>query len=259
VLFRSFVANVTPSNGTVDRVDFSSSNTSVASLSPASDSTSPYNTTATGVSPGTVTISTSVVMNGVSTCSDTANLTITSPGPWWQVKDGDVTTNGDILSPIPATCTLPGCNPIFGLTGDGGYPGVPAYGGSADFKEGSGTGIPSMVSAKSWLVNSQTNFRKTYDYKFFTRQIPSDVQSNIVEITSTSVNGGYFNSGGTPARGYVWYHYKPASPDAPLDLTINGNLNLTGSRKVAVIGRLTTNTVYVPRTACHSTPDTPRF
>lgn len=229
----NFTATVNSSSGPVDRVDFFSSNTGVASVSPTSDTTSPYQTTATGVSVGTTTISTSVVIGGVSTCSDattTTPLTVTAPIAWWQVKDADVITNGSLSSQIPSTCTSPQCNPTFDLDGYvGGYPGIPSYGGTADFNAGAGTGV---VSSKSWLANTSTTFRKAYDYSFFKRQIPSDVQSSIVEITSPSVNGGFFNSGGAPARGYVWYHYDGATYG---DLTMNGNLNLTGSRKVVLL------------------------
>jgi uncharacterized protein YjdB len=75
----SFTAGVTVANGTVERVDYSSSNTGIATVNPASDTTSPYVTQATGVSGGTVTITASVVMGGVVRCTDTSSFTVSTP------------------------------------------------------------------------------------------------------------------------------------------------------------------------------------
>lgn len=224
----SLVADVVPSNGTVDYVRFSSSNTSVATVNPSSDSSSPYVTTVNGLSVGSATITADVVMNGAVRCTDTSSVSVTNPGPWWQVIDADVATGGNLISLIPSTCTLPACNPVFDLDGAGGFPGVPAYAGTtADFAAGAGTGT---VSSKNWLVNTSFKFKKVYDYSFFESLIPNDVAIN--EITQTSVNGGYFASGGTPSRGYVWYHFDGAALG---DLTINSSINLPGDRKVILL------------------------
>jgi len=46
------------------------------------------------------------------------------------------------------------------------------------------------------------------------------------------VTGGTFNSGGAPSRGYIWYHWDGATRG---DLTIDGNVNLVGSRRVVLM------------------------
>ncbi len=176
-----------------------------------------------------------VASNGSQTATSPIwSFTTTNPSPWWQVKDADVVTNGNLTSSIPSSCSLPGCNPIFDISGTGGYPGVPLYVGSYDFNAGAGTGNVSAYPSGTvgWNANTQTSFKKVYDYSFFKNTIPSDVQASVVEITTPSVNGGFFNSGGTPARGYVWYHFNGATYG---DLTINGNLNLVGTRKVVLL------------------------
>jgi len=148
------------------------------------------------------------------------------PGPWWQVIDGDVLTNGSLSSLIPSSCSLPGCNPNFILDGPGGYPGVAIYGGSSyDFSTGSSDGRD-QVSSQGWLANS-SYLGKEYHYSYFARLVPSDVQEQTDEITEETVTGGDFNSGGSPARGYIWYKREG-------DLTINGNVNLVGTRKVVL-------------------------
>jgi len=221
---QNFTASVVPSNGTVDQVNFSSSNTGVATVNPGSDASSPYRTSATGVSVGNVTITSDVVMSGVVRCSDSSSLEITPPGPWWQVKDADIITNGNLISPIPtATCVLPGCNPVFGLDGPGGYPGVPGYGGTtADFEEGTGTGT---VSSTNWLANSTSTFRRVYGYSYFQSLIRPDVEIN--EISEPEIQGGYLVSQGNATRGYVWFRRQG-------DLTITGTANLQ-DRKVVLL------------------------
>src|SRR5581483_10727096 len=83
--------------------------------------------------------------------------------------------------------------------------------------------ISSSGSSSSYAYPQDLSTGKAYDYKFFEGLIPSDVTVN--EIATDTVNGGFFNSGGTQSRGYVWYRRLG-------DLTISGSLNLTGSRKV---------------------------
>ena len=226
----TLTASVAIGSGTVDQVNFISSDTGIVTVNPASDSTAVYSTQATGVSNGSTTVAADVVMGGSVRCTDSSTVDVTVPGPWWQVGDADVTSGGDIVSPIPGTCTLPVCNPVFNLQGTGGFPGVSVYdGATADFQAGSGTGTVAE-SPYSWLVNTSYSSSKIYDYSFFERQIPSDV--TFTEIASPTYNGGDFNSGGSPARGYVWYHFDGATLG---DMTISGNVNLTGSRRVVLL------------------------
>ncbi len=218
----NFIASVVPSGGTVDQVNFSSSNISVATVNPSSDATAAYQTSATGQSIGSATITSDVVM-GVVRCTDTAALEVISPGPWWQVQDADIITNGNLSSLIPATtCFLPGCDPAFGLEGSGGYPGVPSYGGSYDFEAGSGTGT---VSSTGWLANSMTTLNKVYDYSYFQSMVRSNVEIN--EIVEPEIQGGYLINQGNQSRGYVWFKRQG-------DLTITGVANLQ-SRKVVLL------------------------
>lgn len=224
----NYITSVTNiQNGSVDQVNFSSSNTSVATVDPASDASQPYQTVGNTLAVGSTIITANVVMSGSTRCSDTAVLDVTAPGPWWQVVDSDIIAGGDIISSIPLSCVLPGCNPLFGLEGLGGYPGVPVYGGStASFGEGD-------VSSKGWLANTQSSFSKIYNYNYFSKLVRSDVV--LTEIEQFSVNGGFFTSGGAPSRGYVWYHFDGNNPITPGDLVINSSVNMPGNRKVVVL------------------------
>jgi hypothetical protein len=86
-------------NGTVGQVNFVSNKTSVATVT-SPDSSTPYTTTVTGVSTtgSPATITANAIMNGVTTCTDTLDVAVTNVGAWWQVKDGDVVTKGDLRS-----------------------------------------------------------------------------------------------------------------------------------------------------------------
>jgi hypothetical protein len=219
----NYIATVTIGNGSVDQVNFSSSNTSITTVSPASDGSQPYQTVATTLAVGSSTITSNVIMGGAQRCTDTAALDVTAPGPWWQVIDADVITDGDIISSIPLSCALDDCNPLFGLEGLGGFPGVPIYGGSADFGEGG-------ISSTDWLANTQSLFSKIYGYSYFSRLVHSEVE--LIEIESNSVNGGFFTSGGVSSRGYVWYHFDGNTWG---DLTITDDMNIVSDRKVVLL------------------------
>ena len=219
----SLIASVVPQDGTVDSVNFISDNETVVTVDPASDNSSPYVTDATGVAIGSANVVAAVIMGGVNRCTDTSAINITSPGPWWQVQDADIITNGNLSSLIPTTtCLLPGCNPIFDLDGPGGYPGVPSYGGSYDFEMGSGTGT---VSSTGWLANSMTTLNKVYDYSYFEGLVRPDVEIN--EIIEPEIQGGYLIFQGNATRDYVWFKKQG-------DLTITGTANLQ-DRKVVLL------------------------
>lgn len=203
---QDFTAAVTPTNGTVDRVDFSSSNTGVASVSPTSVSSPSYTTTATGNAAGSVTITADVYMGGVLTCSDTSSLTITAlpNDPWWQIIDGDVTSNGSISSNVPASN-------VFIQDGLGGFPGLPVYANSLNTNS-------NPISSTSWEANTSTSFSRIFNYSFFANLVPDDVV--FIDPSTTPLDSG----GSEYSDGYYWYR-----ADSGLD--INSDVNL-GDRKV---------------------------
>ncbi len=217
----SFRASVAPANGAVARVDFSAAS-SLASVAPLSDGTVPYDVSARGISAGTTGVVAGVVMAGAVRCSAASTLTVAEPGPWWRVRDGDVAANGSLASLIPFGCSLPACDPTFGLDGDGGYPGIPGFVGTMGLGSGS-------VSSTGWSAESAPGSRKTYSYSYFVRQIPSDVE--ITAIASSAIEGSLFESGGALSHGAYWYRYDGSSG---LDLSISSNANL-GSRKVVLL------------------------
>ena len=214
------------------------------SINPTSVSTSPYETFVTGVAatfPNTTNLLARIYAKtptgsqfapgGI--CS--ASVTVTSAtnnnnnNPWWQVKDSDVQTNGDLTSKVPSS-------QFFDLPGAGTYPGIPAYGGSTQ-----DTITSTNVSTKGWLANSPWSSPKVFDYAYFANQIPSD-------ITPTSLDGGVdvanaLTTQGSPQYGYYWYKYDGAN-NGGADLNLpaidftnrkvillvaNANLNITGN------------------------------
>ncbi len=210
------------SSADISQVTYTSSSPSIASISPASDTTYIYKTTATsGSSAGSSTITSKVYLGATLACTGSASINVVPAGPWWQVKDSDLSTNADILSEAPNGKT-------FGLDGTGGYPGVVSYGTSFDFSaDSSGTGT---VSSTGWLANSLSSSTKTYDAAYFMNQIPSDAV--ITSLPSNTVDGSYFESGGTLSYGYYWYKYDGSLTG--LDVTISSAMNL-GDRKVILI------------------------
>ncbi|MGA2910869.1 MAG: hypothetical protein ABSE04_03685 [Candidatus Microgenomates bacterium] len=191
------------------------------SVSPTADRSYAYQTTATGVrvDPSGSNTITSYVYNGVTPiCSSVIHVSVLPPNAWWQVKDGDVITNGDLKASLPDYG-----NPLFDVAGGGGFPGVPSYGGSTDL-------TAANVSSKSWLVNSDYSSTKLYNSTFFLNAIPPDVKINNLGSTFDQIA---FNNATADSDGYVWFEYD-GSQNGGLDLTIPSNLDF-GSNKVVLL------------------------
>jgi hypothetical protein len=212
----TFTAVPTIEGGTIERVEFSSDDTLIATVNPSSVASPTYSTQATGVGVGLTTVTANVIMNGEVRCTDTANVSITPRDPWWQVRDSDVESGGDLVSPLP-----PGS--IFGLDGAGGFPGVPIYSGSTSLNS-------SNVSSKSWLAESVFSSTKVFNYAYFARLIPPEVTFN--EIVPSSIGGEVLSSGGVATDGVYWYHYSGATTGLDLDITSDITL---GDRKVVLM------------------------
>lgn len=217
---QSLVTSVN-SSALITSVNYSASSGFV-SLDHKSTSTYPYSTNVTGVSIGSGTV-TSTVNNTTSAgaCVATSNITVNAEGPWWQVKDGDVTagnvsTKGDLITDVP------GGN-LFDVIGAGGYAGVPSYNGTTDL-------TASNVSVDHWFTHSSDALGKTYGSAFFLNTIPSEAATASANIDIQSVPGSTFASGGTTVDGIYWYKYDGSSLG---DLTINSAINL-GGRKVVL-------------------------
>jgi hypothetical protein len=200
--------NVTPSNGTIDRVDWTIDSSAIATISPTTDASLPYQTVVTGVAPGTTTLRALVYMGGVLRCGGAAPVdpvNVSNPGPWWQVIDGDVITNGDVVSPIPGTCILAACDPVFIKEGLGNSPGIPLFAGSYDFaSSGASQGTVSDSPPWGWKANSNYSAITEYKYAFYDRLVPGDaVIYNIAAspVTTDQLNTLVANS----PDGYKWY------------------------------------------------------
>jgi hypothetical protein len=165
-------------------------------------------------------------MGGILRCSDsTSNFQVTNPGAWWQVEDSDVTVvNGDIISPIPGTCSLPVCNPVFDIEGPGGFPGVPMFSGNSDFSSGVGPGV---VSTAGWLADARYISLTNYSYAFFFRLVPGDaIRSSIATATITP---NYLkNQGAISPDGYKWYFRTG-------DLTLQGEPTIEGDKIILFV------------------------
>ena len=125
---RSFSTDVTgiTAGCSVTRINFASNNTSVATVNPSSDSSSPYTMTATGRAGGSANLSSQVIMNdGRVGCSDSVNLTVNGPTSapptieptipplcsctsWTNVTCGGGTCDTDEMQQV-RTCTPAAC------------------------------------------------------------------------------------------------------------------------------------------------------
>lgn len=200
----TYTATVTDNGfGTITGVNFSSSATGVATVSPASDNTVSYQTTATGVGFGTTTITANVQANGSTLCTTTASLTLTDWDAWWQVQNGDVVTNTNITSIVPT-------GSYFNIVGTNGFPGVPVYGTTFSL-----SGDTTQVSVNRWNANTTSTIGRIFDYEYFENLVPADITFTDASLLSTPASSQY---------GYEWYK-------ATGDFTLGSNIDF-GTRKV---------------------------
>lgn len=209
-------ATVNVTGGSVSAVEFISSDPAIANVSPESDTSVVYSSFVEGNVLGEVTITGYAVVDGEALCSDTTIVSVTQPVSWWQVRDADVFASLSIMSLIPSSCVLPTCNPVFGLKGAGGYPGVVVYGRNLDFAAGSGKGDVAEEPNK-WSADTQYG-GKWYNYEYFINQLSNNIETNLNE-TPNVIDNNYINSGLSAAGGYIWLHYDGQSAG---DLVIDG-------------------------------------
>jgi|GEM_PF-3216054 len=196
----------------VTQVTFSSGTPGSVSVNPATDVTFPYSTTLTGLAsttPASVTITSKVYLTGSVNpdCTATAAITVVPPGPWWQVGDSDVWSNGDLVSKPPG-------GSFFGLIGPGGYAGISVYSGLTTLTN-------ATASTQGWLASSASTATKVYDSVFFRNQTPQD--TNFTVLPSTALDQAVIDSNTDPSYGYYWYNYPgngglPLNLDTPIDI-----------------------------------------
>lgn len=214
------VYSTIPSSAGIRNVTFASSNTSTLTVNPASDITYIYQTLARAILQGSATITSNVYnVGGVLACTSTVPVTLLPPSPWWQVRDSDVQTAGDLIDGVPEAG-------IFNLDGPGGFPGVSAYGGVTYLASAN-------TSSKGWLVNSLPVSQRTYDYAYFANQIPADITAVINSVDTADVPGSLISGNSThDTNDYYWYKY---------DGDVNSNQALVipvmdvGTRKVILM------------------------
>lgn len=140
--------------------------------------------------------------------SDSTTWTFTiNPGPWWQAKDADLTTNGSISSTVPS-------GQLFDTVGIGGFPGVPVYGSTLNVGSGQISG-----ASFNWNANTTTIQPRLFNYLYFDNLIPESVRSSMTVATDTSLR-----STGFTYQGYEWFKSDGS-------LTIASNIDF-GTRKV---------------------------
>lgn len=221
------------SNAAITSVGYtlSASANGVFTVNPATDTTYPYSTLGTAIGTGGVTVTNTVYSGATNLCSSSLPIQILAKEAWWQIKDADVQTNGDLVSPVVF-------GNFFGLAGPGGYSGVPTYGGSLG-------GIDSTnvsETSQKWIANATAASPKTFDYQFFANQIPSNVTINTINI-GDDISAKLTDPAATAdSEGYYWYKYNGGDTNVPAtisatDLTNrkvilfvqNGDANITGN------------------------------
>lgn len=126
-------------------------------------------------------------------------------------------------TPIPTPTPPPYSGYYFDLKGPGGFPGIPACGGTTNLTQAN-------VSETGWLANSSYNASKIYDSNYFVNAIP---EGTVINSLPSIVNTSILNAGSIDlTTGVYWYEYDPDSYSGA-DLTIN--TSSLGSKKFVII------------------------
>lgn len=174
-----------------------------------------------------------------SSVTDTFDVALGPPPPWFQGQGGEVYSAGSVTS-----STNVNANPRqFVLNGGSGYPGVVSYGGAStdyDFSMDDTSKGETYVSSKNWLANDKAVTRDLYGYFYakFGSPTTADYTSpgNISLPTYDATKSFYYVKGGMgtsgdwtipDGQGYVFL--------VDGDLTLNGKVNITGSGFIAFI------------------------
>ena len=219
---KATVSNIV--GGTVNRVTFTSSKSSKVKVITPPDTSKPYTATVRGVAPGQATITATVYFNNIATAINSATSTVTVTVPsWWQVRNSDIQTKGDLRSSVPA-------GSYFNIppTGwAGGFPGVVAY------PLGYTTNIPlAKVAAtpKNWLANSSATNSKVFNYAYFAGQKPADVSP--ILFNTRNPTAAFLTANRAAPYGYIWLQYNGT---ATLTLPALDFTGASATRKVIVL------------------------
>ena len=213
-------ANVNVQNTTVTRVDFTSGNSSIATVNPATVFSAPYTTQITGQSSGNTTITATATTNPpVAGCTDSVPVSVEARA-WFQTQGGDVHAQGNLFDNIPEgandpnlSITLPGEN-WWGVITHQDPDGVNL-----------GAGYPSNNLPNHWLAESSYEGKPYGTFQFFRKKFAMELQDEDFGETWTE----------DPADG-VYY--------ANSDRTISGSWDVGAGQWVVLLveGNITINT-----------------
>ena len=235
------LTEVSPPVGTVTQVNFTSTDGNIISIgdsltspvpvgqSSYTDATAVYSMNATAYSIGaSATLRAGVIMDGFERCDVSIGVGVTNTSAWWQTKEGDLVTNGDMFSEIPGGCVTDVlCNESLIIYDTGDFPGVPQAGGSIDV--GANGGVISLVY--NWRAEGTTYDGPALSYSYFRNKLPSSVIPQAVAVNPLS--GATLAAGGTEYPVGSGYHYYEYTGGGGLQILNAGDIDL-GSRKVIV-------------------------
>jgi hypothetical protein len=185
---RNLTADVDFRNSIVSRVNFSSSNTSIATVNPAQDNDVPYVTTVYGVALGNTSVTATATLNPEGSCTTDVDVTV-RPTAWFQTQGGDIYTGASLSSDIPSTA-----DDLNFSTKLDNWPGIIAH-QDPDGVVNFGDGYPSNDTAYHWLAESKYEGKPYGSFQFFKKKFAE-------EMVSETYGSG---RGDLPAEDGVYY------------------------------------------------------
>jgi len=233
-------------NGTIDRINYTSSNPSGISIcssgtptcpvgsSSSTQLTGPFSMRATAYTvAATSTLRAGVIMDSIERCFSSIIVGVSNVAPWWQAE-GNVTAQGDIQSTIPITAQripLTALNAYLIVDNDADIypdPGVLTYNGSIDLGVG-GAAISSTNQSSLTVLR----YRPAISYASLYSKLPADVLAGWNMIPGNTFNLSTALATANQTRGYYVFYYNGASGD--LTLSLNSPYTIPDLARVVVL------------------------
>ena len=241
------LVNIVQGGGDIDTYDYVVTDSSIASVcvfgtgpcavGSGSLSTPVIRADMTGYTVGgntTLTVTgrmTDPIEGGVTCTAPVASVAVVNPPAWWQAKEGDLVTIGNIFSEISALCSSsPTCDGNLVIYASGNFPGVPTAGGSIN----TGTGCTNCFSSSyNWRVSGAAYAGPTLTFDYFRQKLPTSFTPENIAVLP--LNELMLASGAAeypPASRYYYYQYNGALGDLRIE-DPDGVVSI-GTRKVIV-------------------------
>jgi hypothetical protein len=217
----NLTADVDFRNSIVSRVNFSSSNTSIATVNPAQDDNIPYVTTVYGVALGNTSVTATATLSPEGSCNTNVRVTV-RPTAWFQTQGGNVHAGTNLSTDIPETTD----DRNFSTKLDN-WPGIITHQDQDGVNLGEG--YPSNDTPAHWLVESSYEAKPYGSFQFFRKKFAMDLATETYVQGRNDLpteDGVYYAQSSRTLSGSSW---DVSSSNRWVVLLVEGDVNINSN------------------------------